>query len=117
MRVLPVGEAGRSNYHYVPVLIEAEAFGISRDLLYRLLWAENVLARRYFHPGLHRMAAYAQSGGPPASLPVTEAVSDRILCLPSGFADPLPTVERIVGLFHEARARAEDLRRREPSLP
>lgn len=116
VRVLPVGEEGRSNYHYVPVLIDAEAFGLSRDLLYRLLWAENVLARRYFHPGLHRMAAYARSA-PTASLPVTEAISERILCLPSGFANPIPTVERIVGLFHEARARAQDLRRAEPSFP
>lgn len=116
VRVLPVGKEGRSNYHYVPVLIDAEAFGISRDLLCRLLWAENVLARRYFHPGLHRMAAYAQSV-PNLSLPVTEAVSERILCLPSGFASPIATVERIVGLFREARARAQDLPRGETSFP
>jgi dTDP-4-amino-4,6-dideoxygalactose transaminase len=117
VRVLAVGEQGRSNFHYVPALVEEEAFGLSRDLLYRVLWSENVLARRYFHPGLHRMAAYAQAG-PGAALPVTEAVSDRILCLPTGFAgsaDPAATVETIVGLFHEARARAGELRGREPS--
>ena len=115
VEVLAVGKEGRSNYHYVPVLVDAEAFGVSRDLLYRLLWAENVLARRYFHPGLHRMAAYAK-GVPTVSLPVTEGVSERILCLPSGFADPIPTVEKIVALFREARTRAEELRRREPSF-
>lgn len=113
VRVLSVGRRGRSNYHYVPILVDEVAFGLSRDLLYRLLWAENVLARRYFYPGLHRMAAYARTA-PAVSLPVTEAVAGRILCLPSGFAEPA-TVERIVGLFREARARATDLRRLDPS--
>ena len=111
-----MGQRGRSNYHYVPVLIEVGAFGLSRDLLYRLLWAENVLARRYFHPGLHRMAAYAGKA-PRVSLPATEAVADRILCLPSGFEEGVPTVERIVGLFREARARVAELRPLEPARP
>ncbi len=114
VRVLPVGEQGRSNYHYVPILVEASAFGLSRDLLYRILWAENVLVRRYFYPGLHRMAAYARAT-PGVSLPATEAVAERILCLPAGFTEPIPTVERIAGLFHEARARAGDLHRLEPA--
>jgi dTDP-4-amino-4,6-dideoxyglucose len=111
-----VGFQGVSNYHYVPVLLDPDVFGLSRDVLYRTLWAENVLARRYFSPGLHRMAAYARTG-PPPSLPATEAIADRILCFPSGFAEPLPTVERILGLVREAHARAEDLRRREGARP
>ena len=32
--------------------------GLSRDQLQRLLWAENVVARRYFYPGCHRMEPY-----------------------------------------------------------
>jgi dTDP-4-amino-4,6-dideoxygalactose transaminase len=113
LRVLPVGEAGRSNYHYVPVLVDAEAFGIDRDLLYKLLWADNVLARRYFHPGVHRMEAYARAAPRGRPLPVTEDVSARILCLPSGFPDPIETVERIVELIREARAETAAIRRRE----
>jgi dTDP-4-amino-4,6-dideoxygalactose transaminase len=112
LRVLPVGRQGLSNYHYVPLLVDAEAFGLTRDLLCRLLWAENVLVRRYFHPGVHRMEAYARTTRPVA-LPVTEDVSGRILCLPSGFADAVATVERIVGLIREARAEAGAIRRKE----
>jgi dTDP-4-amino-4,6-dideoxygalactose transaminase len=112
LRVLPVGQEGRSNYHYAPVLVDAEAFGLTRDLLYRLLWAENVLVRRYFHPGVHRMEAYARSARRD-SLPVTEEVSERILCLPSGFAHPVETVERIVEVVREARAEAGAIRRKE----
>ena len=32
--------------------------GISRDELVQILQAENVLARRYFYPGCHRMEPY-----------------------------------------------------------
>lgn len=111
LELVSVGARGRSNHHYVPVLVDAEAFGLTRDELYELLWAENVIARRYFHPGVHRMAAYAGGGDRP-SLPVTESVSERILCLPSGFPEPERTVERIAGLLLEARAAAPEIRRR-----
>ncbi|MFN8093766.1 MAG: DegT/DnrJ/EryC1/StrS family aminotransferase [Vicinamibacteria bacterium] len=112
VRVLPVGEQGVSNHHYVPVLLDPPAFGLSRDRLYRVLWAENVLARRYFHPGVHRMDAYAPAKGGPPPLPVTEDVSARILCLPAGFARPDETVERVVAVVREARAEAPAIRRK-----
>ena len=78
------------------------------------------LGRRTSSPGATSIRACTgwqptRRGVPTVSLPVTEAVSERILCLPSGFADPIPTVEKIVGLFREARARSDDLRRREPT--
>ena len=58
------------------------------------------------------MEAYARTARP-AALPVTEDVTERILCLPSGFADAVVTVERIVGLIREARAEAGAIRRKE----
>jgi len=111
LELVSVGARGRSNHHYVPVLVDAGAFGLTRDELCELLWSENVLARRYFHPGVHRMAAYAAAGRPP-SLPVTESVSERILCLPSGFPEPEATVERLAGLLAEARGAAPEIRRK-----
>jgi dTDP-4-amino-4,6-dideoxygalactose transaminase len=110
LELVSVGARGRSNHHYVPVLVDAETFGLTRDELCDLLWSENVLARRYFHPGVHRMAAYAAAR--PPSLPVTESVADRILCLPSGFPEPKPTVARIAELLLEARSAAPEIRRR-----
>jgi dTDP-4-amino-4,6-dideoxygalactose transaminase len=106
-----VGREGRSNYHYVPLLVDEQAYGLDRDALCRLLWAENVLARRYFHPGVHRMEVYAEKHAQ-RSLPVTEEVAGRILCLPSGFAAPLATVDRIVDLIREGRAEAREVRRK-----
>ena len=60
---------------------------ISRDQLVELLWAENVIARRYFYPGCHRMepyrSIYSQAG---QALPTTERLTQRVLQLPTGTA-------------------------------
>jgi dTDP-4-amino-4,6-dideoxygalactose transaminase len=50
-----------------------------------VLWADHILARRYFYPGCHRMEPY-RSYFPNAGLllPQTERVSARILVLPTG---------------------------------
>jgi dTDP-4-amino-4,6-dideoxygalactose transaminase len=59
--------------------------GISRDQLLKILHAENVIARRYFYPGCHRMEPY-RSYFPNAGLllPETEALAKNILILPTG---------------------------------
>jgi dTDP-4-amino-4,6-dideoxygalactose transaminase len=75
------------NYQYVVVEIEAEKTGLTRDELLAVLHAENVLARRYFYPGVHRMEPYCSSF--PESglgLPETEALASRVLVLPTGTA-------------------------------
>jgi len=75
----------RGNYQYVVAEIDAERTGISRDELVKVLHAENVLARRYFYPGCHRMEPY-RSLFPNAGvlLPNTERVASRVLVLPTG---------------------------------
>ncbi len=75
----------RQNHQYVVVEIDAEDFRLSRDELLRILHAENVLARRYFHPGCHRMEPYRtldpRAG---ARLPRTDLLCERVLVLPTG---------------------------------
>jgi dTDP-4-amino-4,6-dideoxygalactose transaminase len=79
--------ANRSNRHYIVIEIDARAAGLSRDDIVRALWAENVQARRYFHPGCHRMAPYAtQAPGMAARLPNTDLVAARVMLLPNGTA-------------------------------
>jgi len=67
------------------VEVNAPELGLTRDQLVRILHAENVLARRYFHPGCHRMEPY-RTLFPDAGrhLPVTEEVCARVLVLPTG---------------------------------
>jgi dTDP-4-amino-4,6-dideoxygalactose transaminase len=74
-------EREKRNYQYVVLEIDAEQTIVSRDELMRLLYSENVLARRYFYPGCHRMKPYSAAE---LSLPHTESVSERVLSLPTG---------------------------------
>jgi dTDP-4-amino-4,6-dideoxygalactose transaminase len=80
-------EGEKNNYQYIALQVERETAGLSRDDLEKILWAENVLARRYFYPGCHRMEPY-RSEQPTASthLPNTRWLADRIICLPTGSA-------------------------------
>jgi len=77
----------RHNHQYVVCEVEAEQAGLDRDQLVEALRAENLLARRYFHPGCHRMEPYRSH--PPAGgwdLPCTERVGRRVMVLPTGTA-------------------------------
>jgi dTDP-4-amino-4,6-dideoxygalactose transaminase len=78
-------ESERSNYHYIVVEVDEAITGVSRDRLVEILHAENVIARRYFFPGCHRMEPY-RSYFPNAGvlLPETIRLSERIVCLPNG---------------------------------
>jgi dTDP-4-amino-4,6-dideoxygalactose transaminase len=80
-------ESEQCNYQYVVVEVNKHDSGIDRNLLLDTLHAENVLARRYFYPGCHRMEPYRSS--PPHGgwqLPETEKLADRVLVLPTGTA-------------------------------
>jgi dTDP-4-amino-4,6-dideoxygalactose transaminase len=94
---------------YVVLQIDEQAV-LSRDEMQRVLWAENVLARRYFFPGCHRMEPYcSQFQG--LSLPVTERLAERVLVLPTGPALDESDVERVVDIIRRAVARGPDLAR------
>lgn len=100
----------RSNFQYVPIEIDEEA-GLTRDQVHDLLHAENVLARRYFYPGCHRMEPY-RTRYPEAArhLQVTERASGRILCLPTGPTLDAGAISTICGLLrfitgHDAEVR------------
>ena len=70
------------NHAYFPVLIEPE-FGRSRDEVYALFKADNILTRRYFYPLISSFAMYR--GFPTSAeehLPVANAIADKVLCLP-----------------------------------
>jgi dTDP-4-amino-4,6-dideoxygalactose transaminase len=92
----------RGNYQYVVAEIDEARAGVSRDELVKVLHAENVLARRYFYPGCHRMEPY-KSMYPDAGLmlPNTEQVASRVLVLPTGTAigeKDVRTIARIIRL-------------------
>ncbi|HEX5755160.1 MAG TPA: DegT/DnrJ/EryC1/StrS family aminotransferase [Arenimonas sp.] len=84
-RLLEYDGSMTPNYQYIVVEVDAAV----RDRLVQTLRAENILARRYFWPGCHRMRPYRDLY-PNAGLllPATEWVADRVVVLPSGRALP-----------------------------
>ncbi len=87
VKMLSFDEREQSNYQYIVVEIDDSVTRVSRDQLLKILWAENVIARRYFYPGCHRMEPY-RSYFPQARLllPETEKLVKRVLVLPTGTA-------------------------------
>ena len=87
LRFLAYDETERCNYQYVVLQIDADVTGVSRDQVMQVLHGENILARRYFYPGCHRMEPY-KSLFPHAGLllPETEKLTRQVLCLPTGTA-------------------------------
>jgi len=93
-------EGSQQNFQYLVVEVDAAAAGISRNRLVEILKAENVLARRYFYPGCHRMepyrSLYPNSG---ELLPETERLAERVMILPTGTAvggDEIATICELI---------------------
>lgn len=100
------------NRNYVVIEVD-ESAALSRDELQRLLWAENVLARRYFFPGCHLAEPY-RSLLPDAGLqlPEAERLARRLLALPTGTAVEPATIVVVAELIRRAMADGPRLRRR-----
>src|SRR5258706_4660542 len=100
----------KSNYQYIVTEIDESVTGISRDQIVDLMWAENVLARRYFYPGIHRMEAY-RAFYPHAGLllPETEKLSQRVMILPTGTAVDASEIHGICELLRFIVSRGPEI--------
>jgi dTDP-4-amino-4,6-dideoxygalactose transaminase len=93
-------ETEKCNYQYIILEIDELVTNISRDQLIEILHAENVLARRYFYPGCHRMEPY-RSYFPHAGLLLqeTERLSQRVLSLPTGTGVNAKDVQKVCDII------------------
>jgi len=109
--LLSYSENERSNYQYVVLEIDEVEAGLTRDELVGVLAAENVLARRYFFPGCHRMEPY-RSCFPHASLalPETEKTSQRVIVLPNGTCVDGQAISQICQIIRTALSNAAVVR-------
>ena len=95
LRLLRYDHLRQSNWQYVVIEVN-EQFRISRDDLIEQLHQQKILARRYFYPGCHRMEPYRSSPKHQnLSLPITESICERVVCLPTGSAVDESAVERV----------------------
>jgi dTDP-4-amino-4,6-dideoxygalactose transaminase len=106
-------EQEKNNYQYVVIEVEENTTDVSRDQLVEILWAENVLARRYFYPGCHRMEPYrTQFPNAATVLPETERLAQRVLVLPTGTAVTSDDITRLCGIVELIVRNGAKVRRR-----
>lgn len=114
---IPAGS--RSACKDMTALVDLTAFGASRDSLLNFLREQNIEARRYFWPPVHRQKLYRQlwDGQP---LPVTDRVSSRVLNLPiySSLTDQQVNriCDAILRAYELAHCRRKNARRPTPQF-
>ena len=86
------------NYAYMPVEIDEDEFGISRDDLYEKLTEYNIYSRRYFYPLVCDFACY-KSVALKDPLAVARKVAERILNLPIYYDLSLDEVHKICDII------------------
>ena len=104
IRLLDYTPAHNPNYQYIVVEVDP-SFPASRDDLVSALQAENILARKYFWPGCHRMHPYRDLY-PHAGLLLqnTVEVAHRVIVLPNGSTIEDEHIDAIAGVFRALAA-------------
>ncbi len=112
IRLLDHPDGEHSNFQYVVLDVDETICGLTRDQIVQVLHLNNILARRYFFPGVHQMEPY-RTFHPNANLilPVTEQVVKRVVVLPTGTAVNADDILEIANILlsaisdHEIHAR------------
>jgi dTDP-4-amino-4,6-dideoxygalactose transaminase len=110
--LLPYNESEHCNYQYIVLEIDEKRTKICRDTLVSLLNGENIVARRYFYPGCHRMEPY-RSYFPHAGLllPETEQLTQRVMLLPTGTAMDIEGIVKICNILRFIIQNANNINR------
>jgi dTDP-4-amino-4,6-dideoxygalactose transaminase len=100
IRLMEFDDVENPNHQYVVLEVDSGRAALGRDELAQVLWSENIIARRYFYPGCHRMEPY-RTLDPAAGdrLPETNRVASRVLSLPTNTGvDPgeIATIGRVI---------------------
>jgi dTDP-4-amino-4,6-dideoxygalactose transaminase len=102
-----VRPADSSTWKDLTIQVDPDGFGVDAARLQRLLAAEGVDTRRYFHPPVHRHQVYRDRF--PARLPVTERVAERVISLPVWPGLEPATVDSVVDLLGDLHDQAGQL--------
>ena len=107
------GGVSFSNYQYLVCSINEYEYGLPRDLLIEILNAENVVARRYFYPGVHRSLPYSQEFPQYLdALPNTDSLCASCIQFPIGALVSAESIERICNILDRAHQFSAEIRTR-----
>jgi dTDP-4-amino-4,6-dideoxygalactose transaminase len=111
LRLISYNEHETCNYQYIVVEV-ANDFPLTRDAIIAVFHMENILARKYFWPGCHRMLPY-RAYYPHAGLllPNTTEVAERIIVLPTGVYVDESKIGIIIDILNLIKRNPEAVRR------
>jgi dTDP-4-amino-4,6-dideoxygalactose transaminase len=111
VKVLSYNVAEKNNCQYVVVEVDETQAPLNRDEIVKVLWAENVMARRYFYPGCHQMEPYhTEMPNAGLQLPETEKLTNRVMILPNGTAVGECEIKKIGEILRTAFSSANAIR-------
>jgi len=99
-----------NNYQYIVLEIDAAKAGLERDVFLELLAAENVLCRRHFSPGIHRMPPYRTGVKDPGMFTGTDHLCARVMQLPNSQTMTEADVDAVCGLIRSIQQQAPAIR-------
>jgi FlaA1/EpsC-like NDP-sugar epimerase/dTDP-4-amino-4,6-dideoxygalactose transaminase len=111
IRVQRVAEEDFSTYKDFAILVDADEFGVSRDLLARALRSDGIDTRNYFDPPVHRQESY--SALEYLALPVTDDVAQRVIALPMFTALQDEEIERVADVIRSVQLYAGSIQARQ----
>lgn len=101
VRILLDENTENRNYAYLPVIFDRDA-GMSRDVFYTKLAAENIFARKYFYPLTCDQACFRNKHRKD-NLPVARKISASVLTLPIYEGLSIADVDTICQTIYEGR--------------
>ncbi|HXD40323.1 MAG TPA: aminotransferase class I/II-fold pyridoxal phosphate-dependent enzyme [Ramlibacter sp.] len=111
LRLIKPSGVSFSNLQYLVCQVDELEFGLPRDMLVGILKAENVLARRYFYPGLHRTIPYISELPQYLNrLPNTDSLCASCIQFPIGALVSASDIERICGILMRAHRYSAEIR-------
>ncbi len=113
IRFITYSDTDKQNFQYIILEIDEAITRISRDNLVAILHRENIIARRYFYPGCHKMEPY-RALFPHAHLllPATTATAARVMSLPNGTSVDKSAIDQICELITYITTRGEEISQR-----
>ncbi len=88
----------KSNFAYMPILVDSDVTGFNRDELFEKLKENNIIARKYFYPIANEFDCYKKDYDS-SKTPISKYISENVLALPLYPDLEIENVDKICGII------------------